>query len=73
VNHGIGQNRVGMDVVVTRDPPAGPPVDLSRLRPLPPLVDVAPLPLDGTLSVMAVRARTGVGWTAPRTVPVKGP
>ena len=59
--NGIPQLRVGVDLVVSRDPPAaGGKVD--------PLVNIAPLPSGGTLSVMAVRARTGVGWAAPKSV-----
>jgi hypothetical protein len=44
--------------------------DPTKLAPLAPLVDVSPLPTDGTLTVMAVKARTSVAWTTGRVVAV---
>lgn len=73
LDHGIEQLRVEVDFVVTRDPPQDG--DLARQLPLDPLVDLAGLaalaPGDTlTLDVMAVWARTGVGWEKPRQIVV---
>jgi hypothetical protein len=56
---GVGQLRIGMDFVIARLPPPDSPI-----------VDIAPLPPNGRLSVNAVWARTGVDWAAPRTITV---
>ncbi|APR88497.1 hypothetical protein A7982_13846 [Minicystis rosea] len=60
--------RVGMDLVITRDPPAPPALDPAHARPLDPLVDIAPLPVGGAVDVMAIKARTGIGWAAKQSV-----
>ncbi|PTL78101.1 hypothetical protein [Vitiosangium sp. GDMCC 1.1324] len=73
-NRGLAQLRIGMDFVLTRDPPLVPPdTDLATLPPLEPLVEITPLPVDGTLHVMAIKARTGVAWQASRVIPATQP
>lgn len=62
--------RVEMDLVITREPPAPAALDPAHVRPLDPLVDIAPLPLGGAVDVMAIKARTGIGWVAKRSVTV---
>jgi hypothetical protein len=62
--------RTEMDFVITRDPPAPAGGDPARVRPLDPLVDVAPLPLGGAVDVMALKARTGIGWLVKRSVAI---
>lgn len=62
--------QVEMDLVITRDPPGPADPDPARVRPLDPLVDIAPLPLDGTVDVMAIKARTGIGWLVKRSVAI---
>ncbi|XXX71792.1 hypothetical protein WMF30_29515 [Sorangium sp. So ce134] len=62
--------RVEMDLVITRDPPAPAALDPAHARPLDPLVDIAPLPLGGAVDVMAIKARTGIGWVAKRSVAI---
>lgn len=71
LNRGLGQYRLEMDLVVARDqaPPAdGSTPDLTSQRALDPTVDLAPLPTDNSLTVVATKARTGVSWTTPRQV-----
>lgn len=60
--------RVEMDLVITRDPPPPATLDPAHERPLDPLVDIAPLPLGDAVDVMAIKARTGIGWLAKRSV-----
>lgn len=73
-NRGLEQLRIEMDFVLTRDPPPLPPdTDLATLAPLEPLVDITPLPVDGFLSVMAIKARTGVAWQVSRVIPATQP
>lgn len=61
--------RVEMDLVITRDPPAAA-LDPGHVRPLDPQVDIAPLPTDSAVDVMAIKARTGIGWLAKRSVAI---
>jgi hypothetical protein len=74
-NKGIGQLRIGTDVIVARDPPpvVDPSLDLPHRRPLSPVVELVALPADGTFTVMAVKARTGVGWSASRLLASSAP
>lgn len=62
--------RVEMDLVITRDPPTPPALDLAYVRPLDPLVDIAPLPAGGAVDVMAIKARTGIGWVVKQSVAI---
>ena len=59
--------QIETDFVITRDPPAPAGGDPSRVRPLDPLVDITPLPTGDAVDVMAVKARTGLGWLAKRS------
>lgn len=69
-NRGLGQTWLQTDLVVARDPAEVPSstTDLTRLAPADPLIDIAPLPSDGTVFVTAVKARTGVAWSTGRTL-----
>lgn len=70
LNKGVGQVRISTDLVVARDQALGETApDLSRLVPLPPSVTVSPLP-QGTVKVMAQKARTLVKWSLVRTFTV---
>ncbi|XXT24935.1 hypothetical protein WME94_25715 [Sorangium sp. So ce429] len=62
--------RVEMDLVITRDPPPPATLDPAHKRPLDPLVDIAPLPVGGAVEVMAIKARTGIGWLVKRPVAI---
>jgi hypothetical protein len=62
--------RVEMDLVITRDPAAPAGGDPARVRPLDPLVDIAPLPVGDAVDVMAIKARTGIGWLVKRSVAI---
>jgi hypothetical protein len=73
-NRGVGQLRIETDFAVARDPddpnalqtdPAYQPVP----DPVVNLTDVPP-PGEDSVSVMAVHARTGVGWVASQTFPI---
>lgn len=75
LNRGIGLYRLEMDLVVARDQPAADgstpgAANLATQHALAPVVAIAPLPTDGTLSVLATKARTGVSWSASRQLPV---
>jgi len=67
-NKGLGQVRVEIDVVVARDPSMAPGGDLPQVHPQLPLVEIAPLPADGNLTVMAVKARSSLSWSASRII-----
>jgi hypothetical protein len=73
-NRGIGQLRIGTDFAVARDPddPNALQTD-PAYRPVPdPIVDLTdvPPPDEVSVSVMAVHARTGVGWLVSQTFPI---
>ncbi|MFO0576843.1 MAG: hypothetical protein U1A78_22810, partial [Polyangia bacterium] len=73
LNKGVGQVRVSTDLVVARDQALGGTApDLSRLLPLPPSVTISPLP-QGTVKVLAQKARTQVNWALVRTFTVTSP
>ena len=68
-NRGIGHLEIGIDFALARDPdldPAAPPVSPELAHPPDPMVDVEPLP-GVEVRVMAVKARTGVGWPEVRS------
>lgn len=73
-NRGVGQLRLETDFVVARDPddPDAALLDPAN-RPVPDpvvtLTDVPPVGETG-VSVVAVHARTGVGWLASQTLPI---
>lgn len=68
LNRGLGLYRLELDLVVAREQPSSP--SPGTQRPLPPQVTLTQLPTDGTLSVLATKARTGVSWSAARQLPV---
>lgn len=68
-NRGIEQLQVEADFFIARTVPS-PSGDLSRQRPLTPVIELAQIPAGSTLSVTAVWTRTGVAWLAARTVPI---
>lgn len=70
LNRGLGQAWFEVDLVIARDPSSSEVGDLSQRTPESPIVDLSAPPLDGTLHVLAVKARTRVAWTAGRMVPV---
>lgn len=72
INKGIGLLRIELDFVVTRatSPGTADPSDLAHSYPLAPVVDLASLPTDGKLVVMAEKARTGVTWSSAAALPV---
>jgi hypothetical protein len=71
LNKGVGQLKVEVNLVVVRDAPSGDASDdPAQLYPPPPVVELAPLPPDGIVSVSAVKARTGVAWATSREMKV---
>lgn len=73
-NRGVGQLRIGTDFVVARDPddPDALQTDPAHRAVSPPIVNLTDVPPQGenSVSVMAVHARTGVGWLASQTLPI---
>ena len=72
-NVGIGRLRIGLDLVITRSPSAAggaTPNPPEYTPPLEPILALSRVP-QGTIEVMAVRARTGVGWAKARVLAVK--
>jgi hypothetical protein len=73
-NRGVGQLRIGTDFAVARDPddPDALQTDPAHRAVPPPIVDLTDVPPQGenSVSVMAVHARTGVGWLASQTLPI---
>lgn len=59
LNKGVDQLRVDGDLAIA-DTPASEPVDLTTAAPLPPAVDVAPLPPGAVLRVRARKAQSGL-------------
>lgn len=70
LNRGLGQAWFAIDLVIARDPSSSEVSDLTRRTPASPVVDLSAAPGDGTLHVLAVKARTRVGWTSGRMVAV---
>lgn len=74
-NRGVGQLRIETDFVVAREPddPDAPQTDPAYRRAADPVVDLtdAPPPGEDSVTVMAVHARTGVGWLASQTVAIR--
>jgi hypothetical protein len=69
LNRGLGQLRVGRDFAVALGPIAEGD-DRSTTDPRDPVVVVSAIPADNLVNVMAIRARTGVAWSAPKTMVV---
>ena len=70
-NVGLGRLRVEGDLVVSRERFAGEQIaDEVAGRPLPPLLEVGKLPVDSTLEVRAVKARTRVAAALSKTIDV---
>lgn len=59
LNKGLEQLRIEVDLAVARDPDVDP-TDRPTTPPLPPLVDIAPLPLGAVLRARARKAITGL-------------
>lgn len=76
-NRGIGALRIETDLAVARDPddPDALQIDPAYRPVADPIVDLADVPPPGedSLSVMAVFARTGVGWLVSQTFPITRP
>lgn len=72
-NKGVGQLRIGVDLVVTRSPQMPVGADLARVRPLDPLVETAAVTLPATLAVRAVKARTQVEASVNGSVTIAAP
>lgn len=69
LNRGVGQSRLGRDFVVPRGPiPIG--ADRALAAPADPVVVVSAIPSSHTVEVLAIRARTGVAWSATKTMVV---
>jgi hypothetical protein len=63
LNKGLGQLAIEVDLAIATDPPLGgpsAPTSRAELPPVPPILDLAPLNLDATLHVHAVKAQTQV-------------
>lgn len=73
-NRGIGALRIETDLAVARDPDDPGALQIEpEYRPVAdPVVDLTDVPPPGedSLSVMAVHARTGVGWLVSQTLPI---
>lgn len=76
-NRGVGALRIETDFAVARDPddPNAVKTDPAYRPVADPIVDLADVPPAGedSVSVMAVHARTGVGWLASQTFPITRP
>ena len=62
-NKGLGQLAIEVDLAIAADPPPGgpaAPTSRAEIPPVPPILDLAPLNLDATLHVHAVKAQTRV-------------
>ncbi len=66
VNFGIGDMRIGRDLVVAQGPVAEG-ANRSTTKPLDPIISVDSIPTNGVVQVLAVRARTGVAWSTAQT------
>ena len=63
LNKGLGQLAIEVDLAIATDPPPGgpaAPTSRAEIPPVPPILDLAPLNLDATLHVHAVKAQTRV-------------
>jgi hypothetical protein len=66
-NKGVNQLRIGIDLVLARDP-TGIVTDRTHTPPPLPLLDLGPQALGINLSVRAKKARTGIDVQLPQTV-----
>ena len=68
-NKGIGEGglAIGIDFVITDDPPT-PPADRAAEKPQPPRLSITPLPMGSSLKVRAVKAQTGIEVAASDVV-----
>lgn len=66
-NRGIGQLRIGRELVVALGPiEAG--ADRTRTAPIDPTITLSSWPASDTVKIMAVRTRTGVAWEEAKTM-----
>lgn len=70
LNRGLDQVRLQRDFVVARGPIAEN-ADRATTPALEPVVQLSAIPANHTVKVLAVRARTGVAWSSPKTMVIQ--
>ena len=60
-NKGLGQLRMGVDFVVSRNLPEGAVSESAHTFPLDPLIEIKTLQIGTKLSIFAIKAQTGLG------------